>query len=78
MPVTTTPVQRIARMMREGDGGVGGAGSDVVVDVDFIRDYVCSLCPRVASGRRLSVRSRGGCHGGTPSRPKTCPDSLTC
>ena len=29
-----------------------GAGSDVVVDVDCIRGYVCSLCPL---GRRLSA-----------------------
>ena len=29
-----------------------GAGSD---DVDCIRDYVCSLCPSVASGRLLSA-----------------------
>ena len=29
-----------------------GAGSD---DVDCIRDYVCYLCPRVASGRLLSA-----------------------
>jgi hypothetical protein len=32
-----------------------GAGSDVVDDVDCIRGYVCSLCPRVTSGRRLSA-----------------------
>jgi hypothetical protein len=38
-----------------------GEGSDVVDDVDdvddvdCIRGYVCSLCPRVASGRLLSA-----------------------
>jgi hypothetical protein len=37
-----------ARMMAESEG----AGSD---DVDCIRDYVCYLCPRVASGRLLSA-----------------------
>jgi hypothetical protein len=37
-----------ARMMEESEG----VGSD---DVDCIRDYVCSLCPRVASARLLSA-----------------------
>ena len=37
------------------DGGGGGGGLDVVDDVDCIRGYVCSLCPRVTSGRRLSA-----------------------
>jgi hypothetical protein len=46
------------------DGGVGGAGSDVVDDVDCIRAYVCYLCPRVASARRLSAYAgfRGPAH----------------
>jgi len=33
------------------------AGSD---DVDCIRDNVCSLCPRVASGRLLSAYETSG------------------
>jgi hypothetical protein len=32
-----------------------GAGSDDVDDVDCIRAYVCSLCPHMASARRLSA-----------------------
>ena len=33
-----------------------GAGSD---DVDCIRDYVCSLCPRLASGDQSSAYPPG-------------------